>query len=149
MRNKRARAIIATAVMAVALLRAALWLNRRKAAEPVASSITQVPRQEIELRDGRLVLKSGHVPFTGVMFEQTSDGRRLTEVPVKEGRVHGLARGWHENGKLEVEEFFKDGVSDGVRTRCYPNGNQRNTATIVGGTLDGPYTEWHENGQLV
>jgi hypothetical protein len=42
-----------------------------------------VPRQEIELRDGCLVRKTGGTPFTGMMYEQTAEGRRLTEVLVE------------------------------------------------------------------
>lgn len=125
---------------------ALLWHRIPRTAGP--APVATLPRQELTLRDGRLYPNAGGAPFTGIMFESDRTGRHLTEVPVKEGYVHGLARGWHVNGHLEVEEAFVDGVSDGVRRRWYPNGQQRNAATIVRGVLEGAFTEWHENGQL-
>lgn len=107
----------------------------------------RVPRAEIVLRDGVLRVKGSERPFVGVMIEQANGGRLLSEIPVWRGKVHGIARGWHPNGHLEVEERFVSGVSQGVRTRWHENGTQRSTATIVNGVLEGPYTEWHDNGQ--
>lgn len=132
----------------VALAATALLRGGKQSDNFSALPVVSLPREELAVRDGRLARKSGGGPFTGVMFEKTADGRKLTEVPVKNGHVHGIARGWHDNGQLEVEETFEDGVSNGVRTRWYPSGEKRNTATIVNGVLEGPYTEWHANGQV-
>ena len=107
----------------------------------------RAPRSAVELRDGLLRLKTVTGPFTGVMFEQAQGGGLLNEVPVWRGKVHGIARGWHPNGQLEVEEHFINGLSDGVRTRWHPNGVKRSTTTIVKGVLNGPYVEWHDNGR--
>ncbi|MFZ4764993.1 MAG: toxin-antitoxin system YwqK family antitoxin [Roseimicrobium sp.] len=121
-------------------------MSRVPAVAPKA--VVRLARDEVHLVDNRLCPKAGGGPFTGVMFERAVGGRILTEVPVLDGQVHGVARGWHDNGQLEVEESFVHGVSNGIRTRWFPNGQKRNTATIVNGQLDGPYQEWHENGQL-
>jgi antitoxin component YwqK of YwqJK toxin-antitoxin module len=107
----------------------------------------RVLRAEVVLQDGVLRVTGSERPFVGVMIEQANGGRLLAEIPVRRGKVHGIARGWHPNGQLEVEERFANGVSHGVRTRWYENGTQRSTATIVNGVLEGPYTEWHDNGQ--
>ena len=107
----------------------------------------RVPRSTVDLRDGALKLKGSTSPFTGIMFEQAQGGQRISEVPVWRGKVHGIARGWHSNGQLEVEEPFINGLSNGLRTRWHPNGKIRSTTTIVKGVLNGPYTEWHDNGQ--
>jgi antitoxin component YwqK of YwqJK toxin-antitoxin module len=145
--SRTGRAIAAGIVLA-ALAAGGFWLAGKRNAGRPATPVVEVPRQEVELRDGQLVRKADGAIFSGVMFEQAAGGRRITEVPVKDGRVHGIARGWHDNGQLEVEEPFEDGVSHGVRTRWHPNGQKRNEATIVRGLLEGPFTEWHDNGQL-
>lgn len=111
-------------------------------------SVPRIARLLMETRDGKLCPKAGGGPFTGIMYEQTSDKRLISEVPLKEGVVHGMARGWHDNGQLEVEEPFENGFSHGLRTRWHPNGKKRSEATIVHGELHGAFTEWHENGQI-
>ena len=145
--NKRVTFWAGLAALVLAAVAVGLWLanspeDRRAAPAP------RIARALIELRDGKLCPKVGGPPFSGVMYEQTTKGQLLTEVPVREGVVHGVAHGWHENGQMEVEEIFVNGVSHGVRRRWHPNGRQRNEATIVNGLLHGPYTEWHDNGQV-
>lgn len=126
-----------------ALVAVAIWLWPRPAATP-----HELRRSDLTLTDGKLYPNESDQPFTGTMFNQTHTGQRLSEIPVQSGIINGLARGWHDNGQLEVEEFFVDGKSDGVRKRWYANGKKRSEATIVKGELHGPYTEWHDNGQL-
>ena len=125
-----------------------LWMAAPESWTPAPKAPPRIARLLLELKDGRLCPKAGGGPFTGVMYEQTTDGRLLSEIPLKEGIVHGIARGWHENGQLEVEEPFENGRSHGLRTRFHLNGKKRSQATIVEGVLEGPFTEWHDNGQL-
>lgn len=131
------------AVLACALAAAAIWWWSHPAPVP-----GELPRTALELRDGRMCLRDGGDPFTGIMFERASTGQRLTEVPLQAGIVHGRARGWYDAGQLEVEEHFDNGLSDGVRKRWHANGKLKSEATIVKGELHGPYTGWHDNGQL-
>lgn len=121
----------------------AIWWWSRTAPVP-----GELPRAALELRDGRMYPRDGGGPFTGIMFERASTGQRLTEVPLQDGIINGLARGWYDAGQLEVEEHFENGVSEGVRKRWHANGKLKNEAAIVKGELHGPYTEWHDNGQL-
>ena len=110
-----------------------------------------IPRQQkndLKQREGVWCLKATDEPFTGIMFEADAKGQLLSEIPLKKGLAHGIARGWHPNGQLEVEEPFAGGKSNGKRTRYHPNGKVRSTATIVEGTLHGPFQEFHDNGQL-
>jgi antitoxin component YwqK of YwqJK toxin-antitoxin module len=125
-----------------------LWLAAPESSTPTPKVVPRIARLLLELKDGRLCPKAGGGPFTGIMYEKTTAGRLLSEIPLNEGIVHGIARGWHENGQLEVEEPFENGHSHGLRTRYHPNGKKRSQATIVKGSLEGPFTEWHENGQL-
>lgn len=136
---------IALGLVAIAV---GFWLGRPSAPVGKPVPVPRIARALLELREDRLCPKTGGPPFTGIIYEQTTEGRVLTELPAKDGKVHGIARGWHENGQLEVEEPFENGISNGVRTRWHPNGQKRSSTTIVNGILEGPYSEWHENGQL-
>lgn len=106
------------------------------------------PKQELVQRSGVWYLKSTDRPCTGVMFEQNGKDKLLSEIPLKAGLAHGIARGWYPSGQLEVEEPFSQGKSNGTRSRYHENGKVRSIATIVVGTLEGPFKEYHDNGQL-
>lgn len=105
-------------------------------------------RSELELRSGVLFRRGDIVPFAGLVIEEWRPGRRRTEVAIRGGRPHGAARGWFENGQLEVEERFVRGVSHGVRTRWYDNGNKKSEVRIRDGQMVGVFREWHPNGRL-
>lgn len=119
------------------------WLLPRPSA---VAAPREVLRGAVELREGRLHLKSTGELFSGIVFESGPDGRRLSEVPVKEGLVDGTARGWRPGGGLEVEETFVAGVSEGIRRRWHENGTLRSETAIQGGKLHGPHQEWHPDG---
>jgi antitoxin component YwqK of YwqJK toxin-antitoxin module len=105
-------------------------------------------KDDLVQRSGVWHLKSTDQPFTGVMFEPNGKDKILSEIPLKAGLAHGIARGWYLSGALEVEEPFSRGKSHGTRTRYHENGQVRSIATIVQGTLEGPFQEYHDNGQL-
>ena len=149
MLNKRTFILLASfACLLLAAGGLGVWMAAPESSTPAPKAVLRIARLLLELRDGRLCPKAWGGPFTGIMYEQTTEGRLLSEIPLKEGVVHGIARGWHENGRLEVEEPFENGKSHGLRTRYHPNGKMRSQATIVKGSLEGTFTEWYENGQL-
>lgn len=109
----------------------------------------EVTRDQLEMREGRMYLPDDTRPYSGRLvewYDGRPGGQRRSELEVHDGRIDGLARGWHANGQCEVEEHFVKGVSHGTRTRWYPNGRMRSQASIVGGSLHGPFVEWHDNG---
>lgn len=136
------------ALLVTAAVGLGLWMAAPESRTPMSSALPRIARASLELRDGKLCPKNGGGPFTGLMYEQTTEGMLISEIPLQDGIVHGIARGWHEDGALEVEEPFENGLSNGLRTRWYPSGNKRSQATIVAGVLQGLFTEWHDNGQL-
>jgi len=112
------------------------------------SAVKTVDTREIELRDGLVFQRAEATPFDGLLVENWSAARRKAEVPVRLGKVHGMTRGWYENGAREVEEPFRGGVSHGWRTRWHPNGRIKSQVWIQHGTLCGSFREWHPNGRL-
>ena len=140
------RTVLTAGFLACALVAAGVffWPTPSPPPAPVPA---ELPRAGLTLRDGRMCPLAGGGPYTGIMFERSAQGKRLTEVPLKEGLIQGVARGWYDSGQLEVEETYLNGVSQGVRRRWHQNGQLKSEATIVAGKLHGPYTEWHDNGK--
>jgi len=57
------------------------------------------------------------VPIAGRLVQRWTADRSRVEVTIVDGGAHGLARGWCENGQIDVEERFLGGVSRGTGTR--------------------------------
>lgn len=105
-------------------------------------------RAELELREGVLFRPGADQPFSGLLVSEWRPGVRRTEVTIRAGRADGPTRGWFEDGQIEVEEFFRSGVSHGVRTRWYPDGARKSRVNVRHGRLDGVFREWHPNGRI-
>lgn len=140
--RRRTLALLLGIMLAVCAVLTA-FRNRPLPEPPARRDLT---RSELTLRDDRLCAAGQHQPFTGRLVEDFSPHHRKLEIEIQRGKANGLSRGWHENGEIEVEEHFVEGVSHGQRTRWHENGNKKSTAQIVHGELEGPYVEWHENG---
>jgi len=111
-------------------------------------STREVRLQNVETKDGVIYVRGESVPFQGDILDNYHSGKPLSRTPVVGGKVQGWCFGWFENERLEVKEFFQEGVSDGTRTRWYSNGQVRSIATIRHGKIEGLYREWHETGNL-
>jgi antitoxin component YwqK of YwqJK toxin-antitoxin module len=109
-------------------------------------SQAELTRAELDLKDGILYLKGSEEAFNGTLVEYYSPELLKVSIAIKDGRAHGLSRGWYDNGQLEVEETFSKGVSDGQRIRWYANGARKSEATVVKGQIVGVFTRWHDNG---
>ncbi len=147
MQNKPFIVRVGFALLILVAITLGLWLASPREWRQT-KEVPRIARSLLTLKDGRLCSKESGAAFTGIAFERTVDGVTLSEIPLQNGIIHGLAKRWHENGKIELEENFAEGVSDGLRTRWHLNGQKRSTTMIVKGVLEGPYTEWHDNGQL-
>lgn len=108
---------------------------------------------QLTLKDGRLFAPGEAQPFDGLLYENfptseddSSPGRKL-EIEIRAGMAHGRSVGYFKNHHLEVEEFFTDGVSNGLRTRWDEQGWKKSEEMIEHGTLNGRHVEWHANGK--
>lgn len=112
--------------------------------------VLRFDKSDLQRRDGVWQVKSSGETVTGILVEYDPQNAEqlISEIPLKEGLAHGVARGWHPNGQLEVEEPFVNGKSHGTRTRYHANGQVRSVATIVEGVLQGSFKEYHDTGQL-
>lgn len=127
----------------LAVVAMTVWATRDQRRAPAVAQ-----RAELDLREGVLFRKGEPGPFTGLLVAEWRPGVRRTEVTIRAGRAHGRTRGWFENGRLEVEEHFRHGLSHGLRTRWYPDGAKKSQVTVRDGQLAGVFREWHANGRL-
>ena len=122
-----------------------LLLPRHKEAK---GSLTEVRRETLVFRDGRLYQTNQSSPFSGLLVEYYETGELKSRSVISNGVLHGISEGWHTNGVLEVRENFTNGVSHGVREKWYDSGKKLSEASIVAGKLDGPFRRWYENGHI-
>ena len=76
-------------------------------------------------------------------------GARLwVETPYQNGKKHGIAKRYYENGKLASEIPYKNGERHGVQKWYYENGNLRYEIPYKNGKPHGVEKEYYENGNL-
>ncbi|MEW6157671.1 MAG: hypothetical protein AB1813_09575 [Verrucomicrobiota bacterium] len=109
----------------------------------VEATITELVR-----REGLLYRPNEPHPFTGYLVERYPSGALKSRSAIQDGLLHGISIGWHTNGQMEVREQFISGVSDGLRTKWYSDGNPLSESTIRKGAHHGTFRRWHENGQI-
>ncbi len=68
------------------------------------------------------------------------------EIPLRNGRRHGVARTWHRNGQLASEEPYQNGLPHGVCRQWDETGRLLGKYRMLRGT--GIQRAWHDNGQL-
>lgn len=114
---------------------------------PRSQAIYEARRDQLDLHEGALYLLDARKPFTGTLIENYAPGKRKLAIEIRDGKAHGVSRGWFVSGQQEVEEHFVQGVSQGTRTRWFENGIRKSEEHIEQGKLVGTYLEWYDNGQ--
>ena len=73
------------------------------------------------------------------------NGLLREQMPLRNGRRHGVARVWHKNGRLASEERYADGLLHGVCRQWNEAGRLLGKYRMVQGT--GVQHAWHDNGK--
>jgi hypothetical protein len=74
------------------------------------------------------------------------NGQLYEQVPVRNGRRHGIVRVWHKNGVHASEEPFQNGLLHGVCRHWNEAGRRLGEYRMIRGT--GLQRDWHDNGKL-
>ncbi len=114
------------------------------------------PRVKIDNLEDRLgnYREYGHLikiegePFSGIAYQEYSDGTIFIELSVRRGIPHGKFKRYYENGQLHEKGTYKNGEFDGPHISYFENGLLWVKATFKNGELDGPFEEYYENGLL-
>ena len=59
----------------------------------------------------------------------------------------GEWKSWHDNGKLEYQEWWKNGEKEGVHKKWYENDQLKYQKEWKDGKKEGVHKQWYENGQ--
>ena len=136
------------AIAAVTLLAGLLLLVLTRERQSPVAAIAEVPRPELELREGRWFRKGQSVAFTGRLVEHHESGGLKSRSVVSNGWLEGLSEGWHTNGQRQIQEHFHAGVSHGLRTKWYADGRKLSEVEVVDGKLAGKFRQWRPDGSL-
>ena len=67
----------------------------------------------------------------------------------EKGESNGITRIYHENGQLQVELNWTNNIQDdGDVISYHDDGSKARQVTLINHLMNGPYYEWHRNGQL-
>lgn len=86
------------------------------------------------------------VVSTTVQKSYYRNGQLREELPLWDGRRHGIVRTWHKNGALASEEPYQDGLLHGLCRQWNEAGRLLGEYQMDRGT--GAQRAWHDNGQL-
>ncbi len=88
-------------------------------------------------------------PYTGWVKsyhdDEDEDIQSLSQV--RNGKLHGPATRWYDNGQKEAEGTYTENKLDGTWTFWYENGQKSVEGTFKKGKRNGAWTFWYENGQ--
>lgn len=143
---KIAHKVFLVGALAAVVVLAVVAVRRTRVVERTAAP--EIARTDLVLLSGRLHRVGETNAFSGIMLDYGPDGILLSRSAISNGLLHGLSQGFHTNGQVQVTEYFREGISDGLRTKWYPSGAKLSEATVVNGKLQGTFLRWHENGIL-
>ncbi|MDF3818740.1 hypothetical protein P3G55_02450 [Leptospira sp. 96542] len=87
-------------------------------------------------------------PFTGKLVDGKDPFSIKRITPFVGGKIDGIEKDIHPNGRLSAERKFSDGKRVGLHRGWYPNGNLRFEASYaLSGKLHGKQKEWYESGK--
>ena len=86
--------------------------------------------------------------IVNTMIQKTfyRNGQIYEQVPVRNGRRHGIVRIWHKNGVRASEEPFQNGLLHGICRHWNEAGRRLGEYRMIHGT--GLQRGWHDNGKL-
>ncbi len=91
---------------------------------------------------------SNHSVGDGFEKRWHNNGRLEYEEYFKDGKRDGAWKTWYESGLLESVEYYKAGKKDSVWEAWYKNGQQRSKEIYKDDKLEGVRKTWFENGKL-
>jgi antitoxin component YwqK of YwqJK toxin-antitoxin module len=70
------------------------------------------------------------------------------EIPYKNGRIDGMLKTYHKNGKAESETVYKNGKENGMQREYYKDGALKSERVYKNGKGNGPKKKYNEEGML-
>ncbi len=86
-------------------------------------------------------------PYSGTAFDEFPNGKKRMEMPIKDGKIHGISKEWSDKGEKVLERNFTMGIPNGKEKQWYPDGEKQAELNYVNGKVEGIAIEWYKNGQ--
>lgn len=99
-------------------------------------------------KDGKPVPEITLKGETGDIVTYFPNGNIALKYRLENGWLQGAYLENYENGKPQLEAFYRDNDNEGSYKLYYPNGNLRKVSNYYADELDGVQTEYHENGKI-
>ena len=84
----------------------------------------------------------------GIGKEYYWNGQLWEEIPYVNGKEHGVEKVYDKNGQLLGENLYQNGKGQGIIKTYYSNGQLYSEIPYVNGEKHGVKKEYYENGQL-
>lgn len=84
----------------------------------------------------------------GKVIQEIRYCSKTAEINYKNGKEHGTAYAWHDNGQLASRSEFVDGLLEGEATTWHENGEKATVVHYVSGVLHGKSMSWYPNGRV-
>lgn len=95
---------------------------------------TNVSYDDLEYTEDGLFLLNG-MPFTGTAADFNGKNVKIGEVSFLDGREHGVARSWYDNGGPASETPYVHGVMHGTKREWFESGSLRKESAVEFGVL--------------
>jgi hypothetical protein len=84
-----------------------------------------------------------------ILTKYNENGNLVSEVPVKNHQMNGIAINYYDNGKVQNEISYLNGQKHGRVTWNYENGKLYRETQYNMGVIDGYQKKYYENGKLM
>lgn len=75
--------------------------------------------------------------------------RPREEKMLRDGKIHGIYKRWHDNGTLCEESVYSNGKLNGKQTYYSIHGTVMHEFNYTDGLMNGPQTSFYTNGRLM
>ena len=94
------------------------------------------------------ILYYNEKPFTGMFYEEYENGKLEYEDPFIDGVRNGTLKFYYESGKLRTIANYKDGKKNGLYEHYYQNEKVMHKEYYKDGNTDGLLENYYPNGQI-
>ncbi len=107
----------------------------------------KVSLQSLDQIKGLFFVPNTPTPFEGLATEEYPDGTKVSEVPIKAGKIDGVVREYSRTGVKSSEVSYQKGIKNGPELQWHDSGKKKLQVNNLDGKAEGICTEWHPNGK--
>ena len=113
-----------------------------------SSEITICVKKDAQVINDTVYYPDKTTLFTGKNLCKYENGQVEIEGNYKDGLVYGKFTAWFESGQKALEETWIDRISIGKSIAWYENGQKLWEFNFKDGDFDGEYTWWYDDGTI-